>query len=114
MKSSRGESIVAGPSTRPRGNPAGHPADPAPRTRRARGMTVRDNREHPDFEDPASTSTDPAGRGDIAVVGVGCQYAGGVHDLDSLWRAILDGRDLTSPVPADRWDARFLDKDRAE
>jgi acyl transferase domain-containing protein len=68
---------------------------------------VADNREDRD-------STGAAGPDDIAVVGIGCQYAGGVHDLDSLWQVVLDGRDVTSEVPPDRWDARFLDKDRAE
>ena len=83
-------------------------------------MTLPDNREHrADRESRESrdrTSTTPAGpgAGDIAVVGVGMRYAGGVHDLDSLWQVILGGRNVTSPVPEDRWDPAFLDRGRAD
>lgn len=52
--------------------------------------------------------------GDIAVVGIGCRYAGGVRDLDSLWQVLLTGRDVMSEAPGDRWGAEFLDKDRAD
>ncbi len=51
------------------------------------------------------------GRDDpIAIVGVGCRLPGGIDDADSLWQALLDGRDLVVDIPGTRWDpARFLD-----
>ena len=81
-------------------------------------MTLPDkgeNRADRDSRDHASTTKDGPGPGtDIAVVGVGMRYAGGVHDLESLWQVVLGGRNVTSPAPQDRWDASFVDKDRAE
>ncbi|MCX4800050.1 MULTISPECIES: type I polyketide synthase [unclassified Streptomyces] len=61
-----------------------------------------------------SSSAEAAYRGDIAVVGVGCRYPGGVRDLDGLWQVISQGLDVTSDVPADRWAEQFLDRGRAE
>src|SRR6187401_2643147 len=43
-------------------------------------------------------------RTDIAIVGVGCRLPGGVRDLESLWRILDGGLDVTGPLPADRWD----------
>ncbi|MBT2423394.1 SDR family NAD(P)-dependent oxidoreductase [Streptomyces sp. ISL-22] len=42
----------------------------------------------------------------IAIIGVSCRLPGGIHDLDSLWGALLEGRDAIGEVPADRFDAR--------
>ncbi|KNB50454.1 type I polyketide synthase [Streptomyces caatingaensis] len=49
----------------------------------------------------------------VAVVGVACRLPGGITQLDGLWRALADGRDLISPGPPDgRFDAaRFSDPD---
>ncbi|WP_415840221.1 beta-ketoacyl synthase N-terminal-like domain-containing protein, partial [Nocardiopsis gilva] len=47
----------------------------------------------------------------VAVIGVGCRLPGGIHDLDTLWTALDEGRDLVSQVPADRFEvARFVDE----
>jgi acyl transferase domain-containing protein/acyl carrier protein len=48
---------------------------------------------------------------DIAVVGVGCRFPGGVRDLDTLWDVLLQGRDVIEKVPADRWDESFFHDD---
>ncbi|MFI9237612.1 SDR family NAD(P)-dependent oxidoreductase [Streptomyces sp. NPDC053079] len=46
----------------------------------------------------------------IAVVGASCRLPGGITDLDELWQALREGRDLITAVPADRFDAtRFVD-----
>jgi acyl transferase domain-containing protein/NADPH:quinone reductase-like Zn-dependent oxidoreductase/NADP-dependent 3-hydroxy acid dehydrogenase YdfG len=48
----------------------------------------------------------------IAIVGIGCRYAGGVTDAESLWQFLLDKRDGVVEVPADRWSlAKFYDAD---
>jgi acyl transferase domain-containing protein len=38
----------------------------------------------------------------IAVVGMGCRFAGGADDPDALWRLIDGGRDATTSFPTDR------------
>ena len=41
--------------------------------------------------------------GGIAVVGMGCRFAG-AQDLQGYWEMIAKGDDGFGPVPADRWD----------
>ncbi|MFE4512976.1 SDR family NAD(P)-dependent oxidoreductase [Kitasatospora sp. NPDC056783] len=43
---------------------------------------------------------------DVAVVGVSCRLPGGLNDLDSLWSALIEGRDLVTRMPAERFDAQ--------
>jgi acyl transferase domain-containing protein/NADPH:quinone reductase-like Zn-dependent oxidoreductase/NAD(P)-dependent dehydrogenase (short-subunit alcohol dehydrogenase family)/acyl carrier protein len=46
----------------------------------------------------------------IAIIGVGCRFPGGVNDLESLWKLLVEGREAISEVPPDRWNAeRFYD-----
>ena len=46
----------------------------------------------------------------IAIIGVGCRFPGGVNDLESLWRLLVEGREAISEVPSDRWNVeRFYD-----
>ncbi|MGC5660312.1 beta-ketoacyl synthase N-terminal-like domain-containing protein [Micromonospora sp. WMMD723] len=44
---------------------------------------------------------------DIAVVGVGCRFPGGIRSADGLWQALTDGADVIREVPPDRWDDSF-------
>ncbi|PPK71226.1 type I polyketide synthase [Actinokineospora auranticolor] len=45
----------------------------------------------------------------IAVVGVGCRFAGGVESAEDLWSVVAGGRDAVSGPPTDRgWDTRGL------
>jgi epothilone polyketide synthase D len=44
----------------------------------------------------------------IAIVGMGCRYPGGIDSPQQLWQALLEGRDATSEVPAERWDIDSL------
>ncbi|WP_216895846.1 type I polyketide synthase [Nocardia alni] len=43
---------------------------------------------------------------DIAIVGIGCRFAGGIDSPDSFWEFVVDKRDGVVEVPADRWDYR--------
>lgn len=39
----------------------------------------------------------------IAVVGLGCRLPGGVHDPETLWHFLSQGRTAVAEVPSDRW-----------
>ena len=41
--------------------------------------------------------------GPIAVVGLGCRLPGGIDGPQSFWQRLLEGCDLTSDMPGDRW-----------
>ncbi|MFI5758408.1 SDR family NAD(P)-dependent oxidoreductase [Streptomyces sp. NPDC051569] len=43
-----------------------------------------------------------SGNQPLAVVGVGLRFPGGIHDLDSYWEALENGRDLVTARPAGR------------
>lgn len=46
----------------------------------------------------------------IAIIGIGCRFPGGVNDVESFWKLLVEGRDAVSDVPADRWNVeRFYD-----
>ncbi|MEV8443541.1 SDR family NAD(P)-dependent oxidoreductase [Actinosynnema sp. NPDC051121] len=48
----------------------------------------------------------------VAIVGAACRLPGGITDLDQLWTALSEGRDLIGEVPEDRFDRdRFFDPD---
>ena len=50
---------------------------------------------------------------DIAIVGIGCRYAGGIESPESFWDFVLNKHDGVVDVPADRWDyRRYYDPDR--
>ncbi|OQS16864.1 polyketide synthase [Nocardia donostiensis] len=50
---------------------------------------------------------------DIAIVGIGCRYAGGIDSPKSFWDFVVGKRDAVTEIPADRWDARrYYDPDR--
>ncbi|MEV5651065.1 type I polyketide synthase [Nocardia sp. NPDC052254] len=43
---------------------------------------------------------------DIAIVGIGCRFAGGIDSPESFWDFVVDKRDGVVDMPADRWDLR--------
>jgi acyl transferase domain-containing protein/NAD(P)-dependent dehydrogenase (short-subunit alcohol dehydrogenase family)/acyl carrier protein len=56
---------------------------------------------------PVRTAAAPGGQ-DIAIVGIGCRFPGGVDSPEAFWSMLLDGRDLVGEVDALRWDAPQL------
>lgn len=46
-------------------------------------------------------------RGDVAIVGMGCLFAG-APDLDTYWRNIISKTDAVSDPPADEWDPKVF------
>jgi acyl transferase domain-containing protein/acyl carrier protein len=52
------------------------------------------------------------GREPIAIIGIGCRFAGGVNSPDSFWNLLKNRVDAISEVPSDRWDTRtYYDPD---
>jgi acyl transferase domain-containing protein/acyl carrier protein len=49
------------------------------------------------------SSTDDAQSTDIAIIGVGCRFAG-ANDPDEFWMHIAEGHDMVGEVPPSRWD----------
>ncbi|BEK93643.1 type I polyketide synthase [Nocardia seriolae] len=50
---------------------------------------------------------------DIAIVGIGCRYAGGIDSPESFWDFIINKGDGVVEIPSDRWDyRRYYDPDR--
>src|SRR3954464_14926827 len=46
----------------------------------------------------------------IAIIGIGCRFPGGVHDVESFWKLLEEGREAVCEVPADRWNVeRYYD-----
>ncbi|WP_280232917.1 type I polyketide synthase [Nocardia cyriacigeorgica] len=43
---------------------------------------------------------------DIAIVGIGCRFAGGIDSPETFWDFVIEKRDGVVDVPADRWDYR--------
>ncbi|ESZ98068.1 hypothetical protein SBOR_1599 [Sclerotinia borealis F-4128] len=42
----------------------------------------------------------------IAVIGLACRFPGGIHDAESLWEVLIQGKSTWSDIPADRYDWR--------
>nr|AVI26388.1 polyketide synthase [Candidatus Entotheonella serta] len=48
----------------------------------------------------------------IAVIGMSCRFPGGANDSDAYWDLLLNGRDVISEIPPDRWDVdAYFDPD---
>ncbi len=41
----------------------------------------------------------------IAIIGIGCRLPGGIHSPTALWEALLQGTDLVTEIPQERWNA---------
>jgi phthiocerol/phenolphthiocerol synthesis type-I polyketide synthase B len=60
------------------------------------------------------TAIDRDNRRDIALVGIGCRFPGGVVDVATFWAFLCAGRNAIGEIPADRMDvAAFFDPDPA-
>ena len=58
---------------------------------------------------PISATTTVVSDEEIAIVGIGCRYPGGVHSAEQLWRLVASGEDAVSGLPTDRgWDLDLL------
>lgn len=63
-------------------------------------------------EEPRPAGAPPVDVGDsrVAIVGIGCRFAGGVHGPSSFWEFLRRAGDGVIDVPADRWSLdRFYD-----
>lgn len=65
---------------------------------------------NPPVSSPSAGEQVSRNREDIAIIGIGCRFPGGVNDAESFWKLLVDGRDAISEVPSDRWNIeRFYD-----
>lgn len=49
----------------------------------------------------------------LAIVGIGLRLPGGINNPESFWQALIEGKNLISEVPPDRWNIKaFFDQDR--
>lgn len=49
-------------------------------------------------------------RTDIAIIGMGCRFPGGLDNPEDFWKFICEGREAVAEIPADRWNiGRFYD-----
>lgn len=49
---------------------------------------------------------------EIAIIGMGCRFPGGLDDVESFWNFLLKGGDAVVEVPTDRWNKnRFYDSE---
>ncbi|MGC3001384.1 type I polyketide synthase, partial [Streptomyces sp. G35A] len=39
----------------------------------------------------------------VAVIGIGCRFAGGADSPQALWNLLMDAVDASGPIPEDRW-----------
>ncbi|HEY4813046.1 MAG TPA: type I polyketide synthase, partial [Chthoniobacterales bacterium] len=48
----------------------------------------------------------------VAIIGIGCRFPGGVNDVESFWKLLVEAREAVSDVPSDRWNIeRFFDNE---
>ncbi len=75
------------------------PSDPRDVLRRAL-VEIRGLKEKLAAAEKKAVSSEP-----VAVVGIGCRFAGGIDSPAAFWRALMDGRDTVAARPATRWRA---------
>jgi acyl transferase domain-containing protein len=56
------------------------------------------------------TSAPEDGPLDVAIVGIGCRFPGGVDGPEALWRMLISERGVVDSPPASRWEARYADR----
>ncbi|MDD5227761.1 MAG: polyketide synthase, partial [Methylococcales bacterium] len=43
---------------------------------------------------------------DIAIIGIGCRFPGGIDSPESYWQLLSQGIDAVSEIPPQRWDSQ--------
>ena len=54
-----------------------------------------------------SSAMDVPSTQQVAIVGIGCRFGGGVDNVDKFWTMLSNGLDCTSPPPDDRFDCNY-------
>ncbi|SEQ75095.1 Acyl transferase domain-containing protein [Nitrosomonas sp. Nm51] len=67
------------------------------------------------MQKPANTLSRNSSTEPLAIIGIGCRYAGDANDPESFWQLLLGGKDAISDIPPDRWNLkRFYDPDSSK
>ncbi len=107
-----GQAPTPEPVADPTPEPVADPAAPSSAGREARARDARPLSARSPLElsaaaeelrrataDQAALAAEP-----IAIVGMGCRFAGGVRSPDELWQLLAGGVDAITEIPASRWD----------
>ncbi|MFM8719093.1 MAG: beta-ketoacyl synthase N-terminal-like domain-containing protein, partial [Chthoniobacterales bacterium] len=55
----------------------------------------------------------PSQRQDIAIIGMGCRFPGGLNNPEEFWKFICEGKEAVREIPSDRWNIqRFYDTEQ--
>lgn len=76
--------------------------------------STRDSSDTPNLQEPESrqplqhcitswNSAEDVSQDDIAIIGMGCRFPGGVDSPDAYWKLLRDGIDAITEVPPERW-----------
>ena len=70
------------------------------------GMRVTVENYMSSLQETASTGATPRGPGQakLAIIGMSCRLPGEATDTDKFWELLLDSRDVSREIPADRFD----------
>ncbi|MET7307227.1 MULTISPECIES: type I polyketide synthase [unclassified Streptomyces] len=59
-------------------------------------------------ETNALPADEGSGTEPIAIIGMGCRFAGGAHSPEEFWNMLIEGRDGVAEIPEERW-AKYVE-----
>ena len=55
----------------------------------------------------------PSPKPEIAIIGMGCRFPGGLNNPEDVWKFICEGKEAVREIPSDRWNIRrFYDTEQ--
>ncbi len=103
-------SVLPAANKKPMGksNPASAVQSRKPKRDGRRDETLVKNRR--DATDKVDATFPSMHKKEIAIIGIGCRFPGGINNAESFWKLLTEGREAVCEVPPDRWNVeRFYD-----